>query len=312
MYDVYKNTKNHEPIVLAIFNEAGDILAITNALVIQEIRGPLGIFTARSVIQGGPLWVDEKDGLKAVQLLMNSYDKIAQKKGLYTEIRMFSEFPELNPIISNCGYVFEEHFNALINLTNISIEDLWEKIKRDKKRGIKKGEQMGIVIEECTKKEDIRIVYELIKETYENARVPLADKTLFEAAFNILVPKKKAVFLFANYKGERIATQVALMDQKTIYAWYTGAKRNYLSFHPGDLLIWHLLKWGVENGYSVFDFGGGGTKEKNVNLREYKARFGTEFPEYGRYKKVYSPIKLKIAEIGFEVYKRILCSKKVS
>ena len=96
------------------------------------------------------------------------------------------------------------------------------------------------------------------------------------------------------------------MDNNTIYARYTGAIREYLSYHPGDLLIWHLLKYGVENGYQKFDFGGGGTKTEHVNLREYKARFGAEFPEYGRYKKVYSPIKMKIAEVGFGVYKRVV------
>jgi lipid II:glycine glycyltransferase (peptidoglycan interpeptide bridge formation enzyme) len=218
---------------------------------------------------------------------------------------MLSDIPNFNSYAFQNGYIFEEHFNALINL-NKSVIDIWNQIKRDKKRGIKKAEKNGITIEECKNKGEIQIFYNLISETYNNAKIPLADISLFESVFDILVPMGKGIFLFAKCDGKYIATQVALMDDNTIYAWYTGAVREYLPYHPGDLLIWHLLKYGVENGYQRFDFGGGGTKTEHANLREYKARFGAEFPDYGRYKKVYSPIKMGIAKKGFEVYRKMI------
>jgi len=303
---VYKKTKNYKPVNLAVINDnTNEILGILLGVLIKQKKGPFESFLTRSVIQGGPLFQDDSNGYNAATVLINEYDEITRRKGLYTEIRMLSAIPKFNSIISNCGYVYESHFNAIINIKKRSIEDLWKQIKRDKKRGIKKAEQIGIIIKECNDKNDIRLVYELIRKTYMDVRMPLPDISLFESTFDILVPKRRALFLLAKYKGKYIATQVALMDERTIYAWYTGSEKIYISHHPGDLLIWHLLKWGVENGYSIFDFGGGGTKQKNKNLKEYKQRFGTEFPEYGRYKKIYSPIKYNISMFGFNAYRRI-------
>ena len=62
----------------------------------------------------------------------------------------------------------------------------------------------------------------------------------------------------------------------------------------------------MDNNYNLFDFGGGGAPNKNDNLRFYKSRFGAEFFNYGRYKKIHSPMKQKIAEIGFKIYRRLL------
>ena len=304
MAEVYKRTKNHEPISLAVVNDTNEILAILLAVVVKEMGVFFGSLTSRSIIEGGPLFVEGETGLKAASLLMHRYDEIVRKKAIYSEIRMINEIPSLNTILPQQGYFFEDHFNAVIDLDK-SKEELWEQLKRDRKRGIKKARELNITIEGCNKKEEISICYNLLKETYKNAKIPLVDISLFESAFDLLVPLHNAVFIFAKYNHKYVVTQVAYIYKNTIYARYTGAIRKDLSYHPGDLLIWYLLEWGSENGYKTFDFGGGGTPTKNINVRNYKARFGSEFFNYGRYKKVHSPIKMKIAEKGFEVYRRV-------
>ena len=305
MAKVYENTKKYEPLIFTVIDENGEILTLLVPVIRKVKEGFFNNYTARSVIQGGPLYINNIRGFNAANALMQYYDEFVKKKALFTEIRMQSKNPQFDSLILKNGYIFEDHFNAIINLKNRSIEDLWGQIKRDKKRGIQKAEKSGLIIEECTRREDIQMIFKLISETYNNARVPLSDISLFYSAYDILVPIKMAQFLVAKYKDEYIATQIALMYKKTIYAWYTGTNKEYSSYHPGDLLIWHLLKWGIENGYEVFDFGGGGTNNKNINLREYKARFGTEFPNYGRYKKIYSPLKMILAEKSFEIYRRL-------
>lgn len=311
MAEVYKRTKNYEPISLAVVDDTDEIQAVMLAVVIKEMKGILGSFTARSIVQGGPLFSEGDLGFKATLHLLQKYEEIARKKAIYSEIRMLHKVPILDGILKNSGFVFEDHFNALIDISKPK-EELWEQLKKDRKRGIKKARKAGIIIEECNKREEIKIFYDLVKETYKRAGIPLADISLFESVFDVLVPSNKAIFLFAKYNNKFIATQVALIYKDTIYAWYTGAIKEYLSYHPGDLLIWHLLEWGSENGYKTFDFGGGGSPTKNVNIRNYKARFGCEFYNYGRYKKVHSQIKMKIAEKGFKLYRKYLSSVEYS
>jgi len=305
MAEVYKRTKNYEPISLAVTDETGKILAVMLAVVIREMGGILGTFSARSIIEGGPLFVEGELGLKAASLLIDKYEEVVKKKAVYSEVRMLTEIPSLGTILKQQGFHFEDHFNALIDL-NKPKEELWNQLKKDRKRGIKKARKLNISIEERDEKEFVETFYSLVQATYKRAKIPLPDVSLFEAVYDILVPKQNAVYLFAKYNGEYIATQVALIYKDTIYAWYTGAIRDYLKYHPGDLLIWHLLEWGSENGFKTFDFGGGGSPTKNVNIRNYKARFGCKFFNYGRFKKVHSPIKMKLAEKGFQIYRRLI------
>lgn len=300
MAKVYRNTKNYKPIRLAAFDDSDNLIALLQSVIIKETNSFIGGLTARSIVQGGPLYTDKI----ALLGLMNKYDEIVGKKAIYTQIRNQWDTGEIKNILEQCGYVFVDHFNAQIDLGK-PIEKLWEQIERDKKRGIKNAEKNGITIEKCTSKTDIRIFYELLVNTYENAKIPIADISLFESVFDILVPDKKGLFLFANLNGKPIATQVALMDKNTIYAWYTGSDRNMLKYHPGDLLIWYLLKYGVENGFKTFDFGGGGAQNKNINLSSYKSRFGTNFQCYGRYEKIHSKVKKKVADAAFNIYKKL-------
>lgn len=307
MARVYSLTKHYEPISLAAVDlENNDVIAVLQAVIIRQMGGILGSFSARSVIFGGPLFIENKKGLEAVEKLINYYEKLVANKVIYTEFRNMWDTGQTKNIFEQSGYHFVDHFNALINL-NKPIDELWNQLKRDKKRGIKTSEKMGITIELCEKKSGVGIFYELVKETYNTAKVPLAHISLFESVFDILVPENKSLFLFAKDESENIiATQLALLYKDTIYAWYTGSHRESLKFHPGDSLIWYLLKYGNENQYSVFDFGGGGGPNKNENLREYKSRFGTEFLSYGRYEKNYSASKSKIAHTGLKLYKRLL------
>ena len=87
MNEVFKRTKNYEPIALAVLNESNNIVALTQAHVIKEISGPLGTFTSRSVMTGGPLYIEGNEGKESLKILMEHYNKIAKKKALYTQIR---------------------------------------------------------------------------------------------------------------------------------------------------------------------------------------------------------------------------------
>lgn len=307
MERVYKLTPNYEPISLAVIDsESNDIIAVLQAVIVQQMGGVFSLFSSRSIIYGGPIYDEKKENIEAIKTLIENYEKLVGSKVIYTEIRNMWDTWQIGSILDQNGYSFTDHFNALIDL-NKSVDELWSQLKRDKKRGIKKSEEIGITVEVSQSKESVKIFYELVKETYNRAKVPLAPISYFEAAFEVLVPEKKALLLFAKDASNNfIATQFALMYKDRIYAWYTGSKEEYLKYHPGDALIWHLLKYGSENEYKVFDFGGGGGPNKNENLKEYKSRFGTEFPCYGRYEKTYSETRSKIASTGLKIYKRLI------
>ena len=50
--------------------------------------------------------------------------------------------------------------------------------------------------------------------------------------------------------------------------------QDFLKLRPNDLMLWHALRWGCENGYQVFDWGR--TDLGNDGLRNFKRGWGSE------------------------------------
>src|SRR5574341_342767 len=78
MAEVYRRTRNYEPISLAVVNNSSDeIMAILSAVILKE-KGIVGYFSSRSIIQGGPLYVKNENGVATVSLLIKEYNKIIE------------------------------------------------------------------------------------------------------------------------------------------------------------------------------------------------------------------------------------------
>ena len=305
MAEVYKKTENHEPISLAVVEDTNEILAVLQAVVIKEMSGIFGSFSARLIIQGGPLFIENENDIEAFKVLIEYYDKIAQKKALYTQIRNMWDTLDISSFLNGIGYEYEEHLNFLINL-NRPEEEIWADIHKSRRKGINRATKKGIFIEELQDKKLIPTFYSIVEETYKNANLPLEDISLMESAFELLVPKNMAKFYMAKYEDVYVGARAVLNYKGLVYDWYAGALSDYLSLYVNEALVWHILKEGANNTYHLFDFGGAGNPKEEYGVREFKRRFGGKMVNFGRYTKVYSPIKMKIAEKGFEVYRRVV------
>ena len=304
MFEVYKRTRRYEPIFLSAVDESDNILASLLAVVIKEFDGFLGSFSARSVIQGGPLFLESEEGVAAASILVQKYDDIAKKKALYTQIRMLHDTPQLSLLLKENGYVYEDHLNFLVDLTKPK-EELWNSLSKKRRNDIRRAKKSGVTIKEIKNKNSIPLFYDLIHKTYKNAKLPLAKIDLFESIFGLLAQKSMAQFLLAEYEDNYIGAILILIYKERIYDWYAGAFRDYLRLCPNDLLAWHSIEWGSENGYHTFDFGGAGKPNEEYGVRDFKKQFGGKLVNYGRYTKVHSPVKMRIAEKGFEIYRRL-------
>jgi len=305
MAEVYKRTKNYEPISLAVVDdEEGEILALVQAVVIREMGGFLGSFSARSIIEGGPLLVKGERGMAALKVLMEHYDKIAKKCALYTEIRNLNDMSQFKLLLEKIGYNFEDHLNFLVDLTKPK-EELWSNLSKSRRRFIRKAKEKGVTVEEIKDHNLIPSFYDLLQLTYKNAKVPLPDISLFESAFDILTSKNMLKLFMAKYKDEYIGGIMTLTYKGVITEWFVTGSRKHAKLYPSDIISWYPIEWGSENGYHIFDFLGAGKPDEEYGVREFKRQFGGSLVNFGRYKKIYVPIKMKIAEKGFKIYRKM-------
>ena len=143
----------------------------------------------------------------------------------------------------------------------------------------------------------IKKIVKIIENTYTRKSVPLSYSEIFLRAKDIL---KNHVKYFAAYYGENmIAGQVRLCYKDLVYAWFAGSDDKYFKLRPNDFLMWNVIKWSNDNGYKVFDFGGGGKPDVKYGVRDYKLKYGCEMHEYGRYIIAHKKIVYSLAKTAY-------------
>jgi serine/alanine adding enzyme len=307
MFQVFEKTEGHQSTLWAAADTIDKrLLALLLPVKITLINGPLRRLTTRAVAYGGVLRDPSSAGELALTNLLHTYTQDTKRQLLFTELRNLSDPCAAQPVLSDCGFVYEDHLNYLVDLDRSPEVILQSFSKRTRKRVRRELRRNAVVIEQVTKREQLAVWYAVLQQTYHQAQVPLADRSLFEATFDILCPRGMAKFFAARVDQAYAAVSVELLYKDVIYGWYGGMDRIYKSFYPNELLTWHILKWGAENGFRIYDFGGAGKPDEEYGVRDFKAKFGGELVCYGRNTYVHTPIMLQLSQLGYKVLRHFL------
>lgn len=298
MYDIYSQTKNFTPVIL-IGREENGIKALLCTSVISESSGVKGWLTKRSIVVGGPLL----SGVNAKEFLP-SYDKYIKDICIYSRIsNVFDMSKELEGIES-LGYEFQKHLNFLVDLTQDE-NVLWERMHNTRRRQIKRAYRRGLTVKVHDAAENFAEYYDILKANYDRNNLPIHDYSYFERAYNILAAKKYIKF-FSAYSGDKlVAHRMVLLYKDRIYDWFAGSLEEASSLYPNDVLVWEVLKWGNNNNYKLFDFGGAGDPDKEYGVRDFKRKFGGDEVCFGNYMKIHQPNKYRLLKTAISAYNKI-------
>lgn len=296
MYDVYFHTPNYFPMALAAEDE-GIIKGVLLAVIMTNGPKLTKSLTARSIIIGGPVVLD--DDVDVLSLLLSEYKHYLPRYVVYSEIRPVYDMVNCSSVLEKYGFIRVGHYNVLVPLKKPT-EELYKRVKKERKRHIAQAERAGLIFSEVTGQDCIDSIVRLIEETYKRKHVPLSDPLLF---YNTVRYMSQYVHLFAIYNDTKmIAGQVSLCFNGLVYAWYTGSDVNSLNLRPNDMLMWRFIQWANDNGYDLFDFGGGGEPGVPYGVRDYKMTFGAELFDYGRYLCLHKPLIYKLGKFILELF----------
>ena len=302
MYDVYKNTVNNEPVFLAV-TENNEVLGVLLGVIQKEISGLFGVFTSRCIVTGGPLIKDNNPEVLA--RLLEEFTTVLKNKTIFSQFRNLWEWNSLISVFKDHGFKYDPHLDILINIDRPENE-IWDSLHSKARNKIRLAEKAGLKFEIIEpNKENIRIIYEILKEVYSKAKIPLADISLFEKAVDMLGPNNH-IKIFGALKDKKIiGFRLGLLYKDLIYDWYAGSFSSHYNDHPNDFLPFKTMAWGQKNGYRVFDFGGAGKPNQPYGVRDHKMKFGGELLEFGRFEKIHKPVLMEIAKFGLQIYKKV-------
>lgn len=296
MYELYLVTPHNTPYIFVAHNK-GEIVGVLLSVTITNGKSLFNPFTARSIIIGGPIVKDDNSDVLCA--LLNEYKNTLRKRVVYSEIRPIYDISLLKEDLLKSGFMYDGHYNLNIILGKSNI-DLFDSMHKERKRNVKQAEKYGLIFKVVNDDSSIRKIVQIIENTYSRKSVPLSYSEIFLRAKDIL---KSHVTYFAAYYGETIiAGQVRLCYKDLVYAWFAGSDDKYFKLRPNDFLMWNVIKWSNDNGYKVFDFGGGGKPGVKYGVRDYKLKYGCELHEYGRYTMIHKAASYYIASTIYNFF----------
>jgi serine/alanine adding enzyme len=301
MFDVFARTRGHRPRVLAV-RDGAEILALFTPVDVSLSRLPR-LFSTRSIAYGGLLAVRDERGPEAAAMLLERNDRLTPKSSLFTEVRNVADPSATDGPVRRAGYEFADHLNYLVDLRqspDAILAGMDARVRSTVRRAIRQG---AVEIAEGADGRARRAAYGLLEGVYRRVGVPLADRSLFDAAFDVLGPRGMARLWLAHVDGRPAACIVGLLDARRIFYWYAGSDRALTQHKANELVTWSVLEWGAANGYETFDWGGAGAPSEPYGVRDFKRKFGGREVNFGRYTRVHAPNRLALSSRAYWVFR---------
>ena len=229
MMEIFKNTRDYKPLLVAAIDaDTNDILSLTILVQITLYGGFLAKFTSRAVSYGGFLYDDSPAGRDSLKYFIEDYDKKYKKQMLFTEIRNINNTDLIREPLGQAGFKFSDFVNYLIDLKRPK-DEIFNSFSKSLRRNIRKSSKNGFTVERVKDISQISVLYKLLDKSYSRGKVPLADISLFESAFEELYHRNLLNVFLLKYKNKYIAGRVILLSKNTFSTGMQDQIRNIIS-----------------------------------------------------------------------------------
>lgn len=301
MIAAFAATSGFEPYGRAAIDAEGNIVALLVSCHVKTLR-QFSAVSSRAVQFAEPLCDPDPIGIAALTELVARHDDYMRSRALFCEVRAICEPGFEEHALAVNGYQHRDFVNYVIKLQD-DVDLLWKKLHKRLRQKLRSTRRKGVVVRDDTSPEGLQRLYPMLQASYGRARVPLCGEDLFRNAVAHLPPENVRVRT-AFKDREALASIISLVFGDRVFSWYGGTLRRR-GISPFALIVWDDIAWAAEHGFSHYDFGGAGSPDEEYGPRKFKARFGGTEVHYGRYVLTYSRLRLRLAEVGFQISRQL-------
>lgn len=269
---------------------------------IQQDGGCLKRYLSkRAVINGGPFFVEDIRESEVKELLEKCINELKEHT-IYIEIRNFHDYSRFRTFFEECGFIYEPHYDFMVNTE--SLEAARCRLGKSRRRDIRTSLRDGASVVDNPTDEQIIAFYSILDDLYKTR----VKTPLFPLDFFIKLNRELfSIFLLIECHDEIIGGTVCVFDDDTVYEWFACGKDNlYKSIFPSTLATWSGIKFAAESGRKQFDMmGAGAPGDGGYGVRDFKAKFGGELVEYGRFKYLCNRPLYRIGKLGISIIKKL-------
>jgi len=282
--------------------------------------------TARAIIIGGPALADGCTDEEVVAL-MNEVRSTCKAMGtIYIETRNFNDYSPWRQGFEKAGFRYEEHCNFHIATEAFAIANQNERAERyenqnenenreiayekvvnglmgkNRVRDIKTSFRDGATVIDHPTIEQVREYYQTLQHLYTTkVKTPLFPLSFFEQLYK----HKDGRFILVEYQGQIVGGTVCVAQEgRCLYEWFVaGRDGEWKTIFPSSVATYAGIRYAAEHDMPRFDMMGAGTPNEAYGVRDFKARFGGELVEHGRYKMICKPLLYQCGVLGVKLLK---------
>ncbi len=278
-----------EPFVYGV-ECAGKLCAVCVGYVTKE-RDPIKqFFTRRAIIIGG-VAVAANGAKEDIVILLNYVRKELKPKSIYIETRNFNDLSPWKEAFEAAGFAYKPHLNFHVDPSTNNLSD-------NRKRQLKKSDA---VVSEGVSELEIREWYKVLSELYRTkVKTPLWPIDFFLEAYRQGIAK----FLLVKYEGRIIGGSMVVADERTVYEWFEcGLNVECKDQYPSVMATWGGIQLAHQSGCTRYDMMGAGEPGVPYGVRDFKAEFGGQMVEHGRFLYVCKPMLYRLGVCVFKILK---------
>lgn len=260
-------------------------------------------FTRRAIIIGGPALADDAS-LEEVELLMNGVKELTSERingaPIYIETRNFHDYSRWKEAFSKAGFEYRKHLNFHIDCTDK--DGMYERMSETRRRQIRKAISSDVKTMEAQSEQEIADWYYILAELYRRkVKTPLFPLSFFIEFYR----QKRGVILLVKYERKVIGgIMCPIFDEKCIYEWFVcGMDNVYKNQYPSVMATWAAMEYANGHNTPMFDIMGAGVPDVPYGVRDFKAEFGGEMVEHGRFLHVAKSLLYHIGAMAVAVLK---------
>ena len=294
-----------EPFVYGLINDRSpmtngqlQLRALCVGYVTSE-RNPLKqFFTRRAIINGGVCLADDATNEEVETLLVHLRNHMGAK-AIYLETRNFNDYSRWKVAFENAGFVYKPHLDF-----HVRTDGFEARLSDNRKRQIKKAESTKEKVERyrSQSERDVQEWYGVLSELYRTkVKTPLFPIVFFLEAYRQGVGK----FLLVRYAGKIIGGSMVVADDKCVYEWFEcGLNTRYKDQYPSVIATVSGIEFARRQGCARYDMMGAGEPDVPYGVRDFKAEFGGQLVEYGRFLCVCKPCLYRLGAFVVRLLKR--------
>ena len=293
------NLEEMQPFAVGV-EEDGHLAGVVVGYTTQEKNPIKQLLTCRSIIIGGPL-LDEHISIDALSALLVAVKQVT-KGAIYVETRNFNDYSNWKGIFEQYGFQYQPHLNFHVDTTQ-PWEMIENNIGKHRRKYIRLSYRDGVEVELEPTLQQVKEYYAVLQDLYRTkVKMPLQPWSFFERLYYL--PSCK--YLLVLYNNQVVGGSICMiLKDHGVYEWYACGKDGmFRNIHPSSVTKYVGMKYASDNGYKVFDMMGAGKPNEAYGVRDFKAEFGGELVEHGRFLCIRKPLLYKIGKLGVKLLKK--------